>query len=160
MVPALAIGNLAPVQRQGVRPCHHLDRRQLRPVGHDEGARNSSLHPAAIPLPTAAGGQITRLRPYCTRVSGAHFQCHSFNPFHAAANFFHAGQFHPSKPPANAKAFAQAQEYVVRDPVNVRWSEVVQRAVNPNMDQLWNGSKPAADVVAAIKAAADPLLMG
>ncbi len=66
----------------------------------------------------------------------------------------------PSKPPANAKAFAQAQEYVVRDPVNVRWSEVVQRAVNPNMDQLWNGSKPAADVVAAIKAAADPLLMG
>lgn len=64
----------------------------------------------------------------------------------------------PNKPPAHAAAFAQAQEYVVRDPVNVRWAEVVQRAVTPNMDQLWNGSKSAADVVAAIKTAADALL--
>ena len=45
----------------------------------------------------------------------------------------------------------------MRDPVNVELAGGLQRVVKPNMDQLWNGSKPAADVVAAIKAAADPL---
>ena len=63
----------------------------------------------------------------------------------------------PSKPPANAKAFAQAQEYVVRDPVHARWPEVFQRVVTTNMDQLWSGAKTAAEVAEAIKAAGDPL---
>jgi multiple sugar transport system substrate-binding protein len=63
----------------------------------------------------------------------------------------------PSKPPTNAKGFAQAQEYVVRDPVHVRWPEVSSRIVTPNMDSLWNGSKTAADVVKAIKTEADKL---
>jgi multiple sugar transport system substrate-binding protein len=62
-----------------------------------------------------------------------------------------------SKPPKNAKAFAQAQEYVVRDPVHVKWPEVLQRVVNPNMDTLWSGAKSAAEVAKAIKDAADPL---
>jgi multiple sugar transport system substrate-binding protein len=63
----------------------------------------------------------------------------------------------PTKPPTNAKGFAQAQEYVVRDPVHVRWPEISSRILTPNMDQLWNGSKTAADVVKAIKTEADKL---
>lgn len=63
----------------------------------------------------------------------------------------------PSKPPKNAKGFAQAQEYVVRDPVHVKWPEISSRIVTPNMDTLWNNSKPAAEVAKAIKAAADEL---
>ncbi len=66
----------------------------------------------------------------------------------------------PNKSPVNAKAFVQAQEYVVRDPVNVRWPEVFQRVVTTNMDQLWSGAQSAEAVVAAIKSAADPLLAG
>lgn len=62
-----------------------------------------------------------------------------------------------SKPPARAKGFAQAQEYVVRDPVHVRWPEVSSRVVNPNMDSLWNNSKTAAEVVKAIKSEGDKL---
>ncbi|HEY9076701.1 MAG TPA: extracellular solute-binding protein [Anaerolineaceae bacterium] len=64
----------------------------------------------------------------------------------------------PSKPPANAKGFAQAQEYVVRDPVSVKWPEISSRLLTPNMDTLWNGSKSPADVVKAFKAEADALL--
>ena len=63
----------------------------------------------------------------------------------------------PSKPPAHAQAFADAQEYVVRDPVHELWPEVFQRVVTTNMDQLWSGSKSAAEVAEAIKAAGDPL---
>ncbi len=66
----------------------------------------------------------------------------------------------PSKPPTHAKGFAQAQEYVVRDPVHVNWPEVFSRIVTPGMDQLWNGSKPAADVVKQIKAEGDKLFAG
>ncbi len=64
----------------------------------------------------------------------------------------------PNKPPAHARGFADAQEYVVRDPVHVNWPEVFQRVVNPNMDRLWSGSASAAEVAEAIKAEADPLL--
>ena len=63
----------------------------------------------------------------------------------------------PTKPPKNAKGFAQAQEYVVRDPVHVRWPEVSQRIVTPAMDQLWSNAKPAAEVVKAIKTEGDAL---
>ena len=66
----------------------------------------------------------------------------------------------PSKPPAHAKAFADAQEYVVRDPVNARWPEVLQRVVTTNMDQLWSGAMNGEQVAQAIKSAGDPLLKG
>ncbi len=52
----------------------------------------------------------------------------------------------PDLPPANAKAFAQAQEYVVRDPVHVDWPEITQRIYNPTMDLLWSGTEDAATV--------------
>jgi multiple sugar transport system substrate-binding protein len=64
----------------------------------------------------------------------------------------------PSQPPSNARGFVQAQEYVVRDPVHVKWPEISSRVVNPNMDNLWNKSKTAAEVVQAIKSEGDILL--
>jgi multiple sugar transport system substrate-binding protein len=63
----------------------------------------------------------------------------------------------PNKPPKNAKGFAQAQEYVVRDPVHVNWPEITQRIYTPNMDLLWGGTEDAATVGARIKQEADPL---
>ncbi len=63
----------------------------------------------------------------------------------------------PKIPPKHSAAFAQAQKYVVRDPVHARWPEVFQRVVTPAMDQLWTNAKPAADVAAAIKKDADAL---
>jgi len=64
----------------------------------------------------------------------------------------------PSKPPAHVTAFAQAQEYVVRDPVHPRWPEIFQRVVTPGMDQLWGGQKSAAEVTQMIKDGGDKLL--
>jgi multiple sugar transport system substrate-binding protein len=63
----------------------------------------------------------------------------------------------PTKPPAHAAAFAQAQEYVVRDPVHVLWPEITQRIYTPKMDLLWSGAEDAATVAAQIKEEADPL---
>jgi len=63
----------------------------------------------------------------------------------------------PTKPPKNAIGFAQAQEYVVRDPVHSKWPEVIGRVINPNMDRLWSGSASAQEVADAIKAEGDPL---
>jgi multiple sugar transport system substrate-binding protein len=64
-----------------------------------------------------------------------------------------------SKGPANIAAFAQAQEYVVRDPVHVRWPEVFQRVVVSNMDTLWSGKNTAQEVADAIKAEGDKLFV-
>jgi len=64
----------------------------------------------------------------------------------------------PTKPPANAKGFVDAQEYVVRDPVHVKWPEISSRVVTPNMDTLWNKSKTAQEVADAIKKDGDALL--
>ncbi len=63
----------------------------------------------------------------------------------------------PNLPPKNAKGFAQAQEYVVRDPVHVNWPEITQRIYTPNMDLLWSGTEDAATVAARIKQESDPL---
>lgn len=63
----------------------------------------------------------------------------------------------PTLPPVNGKAFAQAQEYVVRDPVHVSWPEITQRIYTPKMDLLWSGTNDAATVAAMIKEEADPL---
>ena len=63
----------------------------------------------------------------------------------------------PDLPPEHAAAFAQAQEFVVRDPVHVSWPEITQRVYNPAMDLLWSGAEDAATVGAKIKEEADPL---
>ena len=64
----------------------------------------------------------------------------------------------PNKPPKNAKGFAQAQEYVVRDPVHVNWPEITQRIYTPNMDLLWGGTEDAADGRGAHQAGSRPAL--
>jgi ABC-type glycerol-3-phosphate transport system substrate-binding protein len=63
----------------------------------------------------------------------------------------------PDQPPSNSAAFAQAQEYVVRDPVHVLWPEITQRIYTPKMDELWSGAKDAATVAQEIAAEANPL---
>ena len=63
----------------------------------------------------------------------------------------------PDLPPEHSAAFAQAQEFVVRDPVHVNWPEITQRVYNPAMDLLWSGSADAATVGAKIKEESDPL---
>jgi multiple sugar transport system substrate-binding protein len=63
----------------------------------------------------------------------------------------------PNLPPANARGFADAQEYVVRDPVHVLWPEITQRIYNPKMDQLWSGTLDAAAVAQEIAAEANPM---
>jgi len=63
----------------------------------------------------------------------------------------------PTKPPTSVQGFAQAQEYVVRDPVHVRWPEITQRIYTPKMDLLWGGTETAATVAQMIKDEADPL---
>lgn len=63
----------------------------------------------------------------------------------------------PELPPENAAAFAQAQEYVVRDPVHVLWPEITQRIYTPKMDLLWSGTADAASVAQQITDEANPL---
>lgn len=63
----------------------------------------------------------------------------------------------PNLPPEHAQGFADAQEYVVRDPVHVNWPEITQRIYNPKMDLLWSGTENAATVAQMIKDEADPL---
>jgi multiple sugar transport system substrate-binding protein len=63
----------------------------------------------------------------------------------------------PELPPENAAAFAQAQEYVVRDPVHVLWPEIFQRIHTPKMDLLWGGTADAASVAQQIADESDPL---
>jgi multiple sugar transport system substrate-binding protein len=63
----------------------------------------------------------------------------------------------PDQPPSNSAAFAQAQEYVVRDPVHALWPEITQRIYTPKMDELWSGAKDAATVAQEIAAEANPL---
>ena len=63
----------------------------------------------------------------------------------------------PDNPPSNSHVFAQAQEFVVRDPVHVLWPEILNRVYNPNLDLLWSGAEDAATVVQLIKEESDPL---
>src|SRR5205085_12085942 len=57
--------------------------------------------------------------------------------------------------PKNAKGFAQAQGYVVRDPVHVKWPQVQIEVVNANMPLLFNGKADAATVAKTIKEKGD-----
>lgn len=63
----------------------------------------------------------------------------------------------PDLPPKNAKSFAQAQEYVVRDPVHVHWPEVFRQVVTPNMERLFGGKADAKTVAQTIKEKGDEL---
>jgi len=60
-------------------------------------------------------------------------------------------------PPKNAKAFADGQEFVVRDPVHSKWPDVSRDVVKKIFDeQLWNGKSSAAQVMKEIKEKGDP----
>ncbi|HEV8634040.1 MAG TPA: sugar ABC transporter substrate-binding protein [Chloroflexota bacterium] len=61
----------------------------------------------------------------------------------------------PDTPPKNAKGFAQAQGYVVRDPVHVKWPQVFREVVTPNMDLLWTNKADATTVAKTIKEKGD-----
>ena len=60
----------------------------------------------------------------------------------------------PAKP-KNAKGFAQAQGYVVRDPVHVKWPQVQIEVVNAQMALLFSGKADAATVAKTIKEKGD-----
>lgn len=62
--------------------------------------------------------------------------------------------------PKNAKSFAQAQGYVVRDPVQVKWPQAFREVVTPNMDLLWNNKANAQTVAKDIKEKVDALFKG
>ena len=65
----------------------------------------------------------------------------------------------PTQPPKNAKAFADGQEFVVRDPLHPKWADVERDVVDKTLnDQLWTNQRPAAQVVAEIKEKGDPQL--
>lgn len=67
-----------------------------------------------------------------------------------------ADYLQPGVPPAHAVSFANAQPYVVRDPVSTAWPQVQTEVVNKQLASLWDGSKDAKTVAAAIKQQADP----
>lgn len=63
----------------------------------------------------------------------------------------------PTLPPKNSKSFAQAQGYVVRDPVNINWPTILSKVVTPNIQLLFGGKNDAKTVAQMIKTQADPM---
>jgi multiple sugar transport system substrate-binding protein len=63
----------------------------------------------------------------------------------------------PDKPPKNAKSFAEAQGYVVRDPVNTVWTDIFSKAVAPNVQLLFAGKEDARTVTKMIKDQGDSM---
>ena len=63
----------------------------------------------------------------------------------------------PNKPPKNVKSFAEAQGYVVRDPVNVNWPDILNKVVTPQFQLLMAGKADAKTVAATIKQTGDPM---
>jgi multiple sugar transport system substrate-binding protein len=63
----------------------------------------------------------------------------------------------PDKPPKNAKSFAEAQGYVVRDPVNTAWTDIFNKAVAPNIQLLFAGKENAQTVAKMIKDQGDSM---
>ena len=60
-------------------------------------------------------------------------------------------------PPKSAKAFADGQEYVVRDPVHTKWPDLSRDVIQKLFDeQLWTGKSTAAQVTKEIKEKGDP----
>ena len=60
----------------------------------------------------------------------------------------------PGKP-KNAKAFGQAQGYVVRDPVHVKWPQIQIEVLAANMALLFSGKADAPTVAKTIKQKGD-----
>jgi multiple sugar transport system substrate-binding protein len=63
----------------------------------------------------------------------------------------------PSLAPAHSVSFANAQPYVVRDPVSAAWPQIQSQIVTKQLDSLWDDSKDAKTVAALIKQQADPV---
>ena len=63
----------------------------------------------------------------------------------------------PARTPKNAKAFAEAQGYVVRDPVNSAWRDNFSKAVVPNIQLLFAGKEDARTVTKMIKEQGDSM---
>lgn len=53
----------------------------------------------------------------------------------------------PKLPPKNSKGFAEAQGYVVRDPIHPKWSQIQQQVLTKQLDDLWGNKAPASVVV-------------
>ncbi|MEM7539463.1 MAG: sugar ABC transporter substrate-binding protein [Chloroflexota bacterium] len=66
----------------------------------------------------------------------------------------------PDNPPSNSHIFAQAQEYVVRDPVHVDWPEILNRVYIPTLDLLWGGLENAETVAQIIEEESASLFAG
>ena len=67
----------------------------------------------------------------------------------------------PTQPPKNVKAFADGQEFVVRDPLHPKWADVERDVVDKTLnEQLWTNLQPASQAAATIKAQGDPQLKG
>jgi multiple sugar transport system substrate-binding protein len=64
-------------------------------------------------------------------------------------------EFQKPAKPKNAKGYAQAQGYVVRDPVHVKWPQVQREVVTAQMDLLFSGKADAATVAKTIKEKGD-----
>ncbi|MDQ3700138.1 MAG: hypothetical protein M3442_04350, partial [Chloroflexota bacterium] len=63
----------------------------------------------------------------------------------------------PSKPPKNARVFADGQEYVLSDPVHARWPDVERDVLTPLFnEQLWSGRSTAAQALKEVKEKGDP----
>lgn len=63
----------------------------------------------------------------------------------------------PAQPPKNAKSFAEAQAYVIRDPVNASWADIFNKVVVPNIQLLFAGKADASTVTRAIKEQGDAM---
>jgi multiple sugar transport system substrate-binding protein len=65
----------------------------------------------------------------------------------------------PTQPPKNAKAFADGQEFVMRDPLHPKWADLERDVIDKTLnDQLWTNQQPASQVMATVKAQGDPYL--
>lgn len=66
----------------------------------------------------------------------------------------------PKRPPRNSKGFAEAQDYVIRDPVHPNWYRVQREVLVKILDDLWLNKAPASEVAKRMKQQADKILRG
>jgi len=50
-------------------------------------------------------------------------------------------------PPANKKMLNKAVEHIVFSPFHARWREIEEKFIEPKLDLIFNGKKPAAEVL-------------
>ena len=63
----------------------------------------------------------------------------------------------PDRPPKNAKSFAEAQGYVVRDLVNTTWTDIFSKAVSTNIQLLFAGKESTQTITKMIKDQGDSM---